>query len=188
MVPHLLLVALLFASPADGDASDRAKQAYAEQRYDEAAQLFDQLWDERAEPRFLYNAAAAHSAAGHDLAALQRYLRYIHLLEVDATDRGDARARLGHLTSQLAELDLVITPAALRAHGRVEVTSARGETLSFDTAWLSTLGGDGTRLFLPAGTWSIRLVLDDLAGTYTLEPELVELDVRASDAPSEHTT
>jgi hypothetical protein len=164
-----LTLLLTDAAPDDEALDDRAKSAYTARRYHEAAQLYDQLWEQRREPRFLYNAAAAHTAAARDLDAAQRYLLYLHHLDTTADDRRDARLSLDQLRARLIALPIALTPPALHAYAIVVATDVDGARLELPFHALDRDGDAAPHLYLSPGTWTIELQLPgELARVYQL--------------------
>ena len=171
--------------PADDPLVKQAKQAYATHRYAEAAALFDQLWERDADPRHLYNGAAAHTAAANDIAAYQRYLRYIHHDRVTDADRREARQNLSRLLATFAPLRITVEPAALHPHARLLATDSAGVTHDFPLATPDLQSPHPRRLHLPPGTWSFRLLLGGpLADLYTVSPLVIDLPLPEGRTPS----
>ncbi|HRI09596.1 MAG TPA: hypothetical protein PKW35_17365, partial [Nannocystaceae bacterium] len=162
--------------PDDDPLVQEAKQAYAARRYAEAAALFDHLWERDADPRHLFNGAAAHAAAANDLAAYLRYLLYIHHDHVTDADRREARQNLSQLVATFVPLRITVEPAALHPHARLLATDPAGVTHDFPLDALDPQSPHTRRLHLPPGTWSFRLILAaPLADLYTVDPPVIDL-------------
>lgn len=161
LASSLAALALALASPPEADANaSRAKSLYGEGRYEEAAALFDRLWEEEGASKYLYNAAAAHEAAGRDVAALVAYLHYLHLDEVDPEEWREVKDRVGQLRARLVPVSVILTPGALRGMATlVARRSDDGATVRVDLEWLDASSGAEGTLHLTPGLWIVRVEL-----------------------------
>ena len=168
-----LLSGVLLLSPA----SDRARDLYKQQRFDEAAIAYEQLWESEASSAYLFNAALAWQAAGR-LTRANLYLRMIsRRSDLGAEERAFAAERVGLLLPALTELEIEIRPG--RALGPdAELRLAQGtEVIGVklrDLDELLPLGTDGEPLvvdprrpdsgprtwilFLEPGEWTLQLI------------------------------
>lgn len=158
----LPLAALVVAAPEDVErTSRRAKALYAGGHFAAAADLFDDLWQSTHDPRYLYNAAFAHEAAGEDVDALADFSRYLAVeAAITEVDRLDVRVHAGTLKERLSPIVVEIAPAALAEAAVLVVAGATSHTpLELDVAFLER-GDDGaSRVYLAPGEWSVSLRL-----------------------------
>ena len=105
---HLhLLLGFAFANPE----SDYARTLYEQERYVDAAKVYEQLWATERSSKYLFNAALAHQAAG-ELTQANLYFRIISgRSDIDTTERNDAAERAGLLRQVLTAVEIEIRPA-----------------------------------------------------------------------------
>ena len=107
------------AEPAAPAGSDDAagKTLFGEERYAEAAAVFEGLWDEQRAPRFLLNAALAREMAGHELQAFIHLRRYLTLQDLEPTAQATAQDRIVALRGRTVRLRVLVSPADLPNEG-----------------------------------------------------------------------
>ncbi len=105
---HLhLLLSLAFVSPE----SDYARTLYEQERYADAAKIYEQLWATERSSKYLFNAALAHQASGA-LTEANLYFRKISGQDdLDTAERNDAAERAGLLLQALTAVEIEIRPA-----------------------------------------------------------------------------
>ena len=111
---------LLVAAP---EVADRAAEAYQDERWAEAAELFGEAYEQEPDPKYIYAAAQASRLAGDCAAAVPRYRTFLKVNDLPAAE-ADARDNLEQCEAELedddvpatvppAELDPVAPPAVL---------------------------------------------------------------------------
>lgn len=164
-VAAVLVLTLLSESPPDVAASaSRAKALYAEGRFAEAAEIFERLWEEHGASKYLFNAAAAHEAAGREVVALVHYLHYLQLDGVDPGEWKEVRVRIGKLQARLVPVSVKVTPPALT--GRVTLIARRTDgasTVRAELGWLVGSSDAPETIHLTPGTWALRLEVQEAA-------------------------
>lgn len=109
-----LVLLSLAASPAgaqdrsgleDGETRrlfEAGRQAYAEERYEEALELFERAYVRAPLPELLFNVGLLHQRLGHDRAALEAFQEYLQLAE-EGAERGEVERRIRVLQLRLSE-------------------------------------------------------------------------------------
>jgi hypothetical protein len=127
-----------------------ARGLYSRREYSAAARHYERLWLETNAAKYLYNAAAAREAAGHDASALALWTRYADSLARDAAERAELILRLDAMRARLTAVTITVTPAEVL-----------GPAATF---WCERADASSKEAFdIPA-----RLVADGVAGRFTV--------------------
>lgn len=166
------LLLVLVSPPEAAPTPEQAKSLYGEGRYVEAARIFEALWRDDPQPKFLYNAGAAWEAAGEDVGALAGFVGYLaektRRRDLGAEDRQAVEARVERLEGRLVPVVVEISPTALRGRVRVAVTRDPGG----DRFEVTPRGRDiataavEERIYLSPGAWRLQLVVPGEASQY----------------------
>lgn len=140
---------------------EQAKKLYAEHKFAEAAAVYETLWRTTKEPKYLFNAAAAHEAATWDTHALVYFQRYQRIEGMSEAERARAQERIDRLLPRLMMVRVEVSPAralgpsaALRlVRGGTEVRHA----LRVPLAWLESPEPGIYNVPLELGPWQLEL-------------------------------
>lgn len=166
------LLLVLVSPPEAAPTPEQAKSLYGEGRYVEAARMFEALWRDDPQPKFLYNAGAAWEAAGEDVGALAGFVGYLtektRRRDLGAEDRQAVEARVERLEGRLVPVVVEISPTALRGRVRVAVTrDPGGERFEVTPRGrdIATAAVE-ERIYLSPGAWRLQLVVPGEASQY----------------------
>ena len=104
-----------FASPS-GEARayhEKAKSAFALEKYAQAAEYFERAFELKADPAILYNAALSHRLAGNKERALALYQNYLRVFG-HVGKWSEVEARVSELKTALAEQEALAPPPAAK--------------------------------------------------------------------------
>jgi len=176
---HCLLMSLVLASPE----SDRARALYAEQRYSEAAVIFEQLWTADKSSSDLFNAALARQAAG-ELTKANLYFRMISgQSDLGPDERTEAAEHVGWLRQVLTVIEVKIRPGAALGP-KAALHLAQGDDLLTvalsdleETPRLNSEPNRTWTLYLEPGEWTLGLLPRSARHAYnsvdSVEPQRV---------------
>ncbi len=153
------------------ELAGQAREAFAEERYEDAASLLEQAYDLYPEPNFIWNIARAYELAGQDVLAESYYARFSQLGEVGETER---TAALDRIARYAAARDIA---AQLRsAQNQAEGQSLRRVNANLTTALADAQAaaatpkdGGGDMSLMALGGWtSAALGVVSLGAVLTL--------------------
>ena len=112
--------------------AQRARELYAEERFDEAIQAFESAYALKPEPNILYNIGRIHEKKGEFEEATDYYERFVNEPDIKLAARQDALARIKALREVLA----------MRKQQREaeEAADAQGSSSTTDAAVTTTQG------------------------------------------------
>lgn len=158
----------------------RAKQAFTEGRYTEAATKYELLWSASPTPKFLFNAAMARELAEHEAHAYLHLRRYVALSSLQPAEREKGLARLDALMKRTVQLRIESTPEArqtltltleLRPGGTA--TDIGRVPLKLDPETLRLIAASGTpgayEMYVEPGAWTVGA---EAQGYVTMRREL----------------
>lgn len=144
-------------SPSEAERSEQAKKLYAEQRYIESAHAYESLYGEFKAPKYLFNAAAAREAAGHDAHAYVLFRRYLETPGLSADDHERGEARMAPLRRRTTVIQLQFSPSPRPAGLTVTMTRDGVEPLQLDEEALQALDRRGVvEVWAEVGQWSVQ--------------------------------
>lgn len=144
-------------SPSEAERSEAAKKFYAEQRYLESAHAYEILYAEFKAPKYLFNAAAAREAAGHDAHAYVLFRRYLETPGLSADDHERGEARMAPLRRRTTAVQLQFSPSPRPANLTVTMTRRGVEPLELDEQTLQALDRSSVvEIWAETGEWSVR--------------------------------
>ena len=115
MIPRVLAALVsAFGSPSSGDAAQRAIEAYAEERWDDAIVALEQAYAEDPDPKYIFARAEALRAAGRCEEAIEGFETFLEQAR-DASAQAQARTQAQDAIEQCRETlptDVAPPPAA----------------------------------------------------------------------------
>ncbi len=147
--------------------AEDARNAFAEDRFAEAAELLKQAFEIYPEPNFVWNMARAYEMAGLDDEALASYLRF-STLEVEEPDREAALERAARFTALTT-----LPPIIQEAQASAELSSLRRDNSALRRSVAERpepkpLPAEGMSLFELGGWSSAGLGVVALGAAFTL--------------------
>lgn len=137
--------------------SEEARQFYANQEYVRAAQAYELLYRDVSAAKYLFNAAAAREAAGHDAHAYVALQRYLDHPGLTADERARAEARLASLRNRTTAIQIRLTPTPRPSGLAVVLSRADVEPLQLDSDALDALDRRGIiEIWAEVGTWMVE--------------------------------
>jgi hypothetical protein len=115
-----------FASPSSEARAyhEKAKSAFALEKYAQAAEYFERAFELKADPAILYNAALSHRLAGNKDRALALYQNYLRVFG-HVGKWTEVEARVAELKTAIAEDQALAAPWEPRLPRRRRTTFAR---------------------------------------------------------------
>ena len=105
-----------FAAPSSSEARayhEKAKSAFALEKYAQAAEYFERAFELKADPAILYNAALSHRLAGNKDRALALYQNYLRVFG-HVGKWTEVEARVAELKTAIAEDQALAPPPAAK--------------------------------------------------------------------------
>lgn len=175
----------------DEAAQDRcARQLYAERRYAAAAAAFTAMWRTWGGARYLYNASEARVAAGSDGWALALLAEYLDTPGLTDSERTEALRRSEELRERLVAVDVEVVPRAALGEAAVlylervldgacdrqapaenhrsDCSRGVGVVERFSYVFHQVAHGEGARVHLERGRWTLWIEPDSPAAAYNL--------------------
>lgn len=152
------------SAPAVTEEEVRAKQAFTEGRYTEAATQYEALWSTSPTPKFLFNAAMARELAEHEAHAYLHLRRYLALSSLQPAEREKGLARLDALMKRTVRLRIQSTPEArltltLELKPGGTATDVGRVPLNLDPEVLKLIAVPGTlgayEMYVETGAWTV---------------------------------
>jgi len=146
------------AAPSPEEARGAAaKLLYSQQRYVESARAYEELHGEYGDPKYLFNAAAAHEGAGQDAHAYVALRRFLNDPGLSAEGLARGEARLTPLRRRTTPIQLEIVPSPRPMGLVLELRRPGIEPVRLDADALAALDRRGLiELRAEPGEWLVE--------------------------------
>lgn len=139
------------------------EQLYSQERYLEAADVFEGLWQEFHQPRHLFNAGLARFGSGHYAHAIEWLEAFLKLPDTPATLRTTAHEQIEQAAREIGAISIGVTSSQARGPVAVEfeytgpTDSARPKlSRMLDVGHGETLGTVQQQIRLDPGVWRVK--------------------------------